>query len=147
MCELNDHREKMRERQEVTFLHGLSHVGPTGEPYGRTEALNLCHKFGRATLHVRSRQNTKTNAPQGRGGSGSPQTATKTPGRPPPWTWGPAQPMSNRSSGRPHAWRFGPPTAVPQMKETRPQRGVTSRRGERKAADKVPAADRERGRS
>ena len=103
---------------EVTFLHGLSHVGPTGEPYGRTGALNLCHKFGGATLHVRSRQNTKTNAPQGYGGSGAPQEAAKWPGRPPPWTWGPAQPMSNRSSGCLPRLEIRPPTAVPQMKPT-----------------------------
>ena len=35
--------------QEVTFLHGLSHVGPIGDPYGRTGPTNLWHKFGGAT--------------------------------------------------------------------------------------------------
>ena len=72
-------------------------------------ALNLCHKFGRATLHVRSRQNTKTNAPQGYGGSGATQAATKWPGRLSPETWVPAQPMSNRPSGCPHAREVDPP--------------------------------------
>ena len=60
-CSGRRRRGKSELLQEVTFLHGLSHVGPIGDPYGRTGPTNLWHKFGGAThTCVRSRTQNKT---------------------------------------------------------------------------------------
>ena len=111
--------------QEVTFLHGLSHVGPIGDPYGRTGPTNLWHKFGGAThTCVRSRtQNTKQKVRRRgqwlRHAAGSDEL----PDGPPPHAWVPARPMSNKSPGvTPRPWNWSP-TAEPQRKVTSANKG------------------------